>query len=122
MPGDVVFQTVVKQFFPIKNKKPSKEEKRGSWKASTSSILIHLEKRDQKWRKPKIKTLRKQHSVLAFLPAQLHSGDRFPGFTPSSWRLWMGCHIPETQFLKLNAQSCLGLENTILGRRFVLLL
>lgn len=33
VPGDVAFQTVVKHFFPIENKKPSKEEKRGSWKA-----------------------------------------------------------------------------------------
>ena len=83
MPGDVVFQTIVKQFFPIKNKKPSKEEKSGSWKASTSSILIQLEKRDQKWRKPKIKTLWKQHTVLAFLPAQLHSGDVSPASPPA---------------------------------------
>ena len=69
----LLFRLLSKTFFQLKNKKPSKEEKRGSWEASTSSILIHLEKRNQKWRKPKIKTLQKQHTVLAFLPTQLHS-------------------------------------------------
>lgn len=38
-------QTVVKNSFPVKNKKSSKEE-RGSWEGSTASIFIHSEKKN----------------------------------------------------------------------------
>lgn len=93
--GMLLFRLLSNIFSNRKNKKPSKEEKRGSWKKPYT-----FRKKKPEVEETKIKTLRKQHTVLAFLPAQLHYGVCFPASLPQLLRLWMGCHLPETQFLE----------------------